>query len=80
MVACATHDGAGLYFVEPEAASTRLYRRDLATGERRFLREVRAPDPAGVTRFDLHVARDGEAYAYTLDRWLTNLFLLENIR
>jgi len=34
------------------------------------------PDPAGLTRFDLYVAREGEAYAYTLDRWLTNLFLL----
>ncbi len=73
-------DGEALYFVELEAASARLYGRDLATGERSLVREIRAPDPAGVTRFDLYVARDGEAYAYTLDTQLTNLFLLENVR
>jgi hypothetical protein len=50
-----------------------------AGGERQFMRETRAPDPAGVTRFDLWLARDGEAYVYTLDRTLSNLFVLTNV-
>jgi hypothetical protein len=48
------------------------------TGARGFLREIRVPDPAGATRFDLSLSRTGEAYAYSLDRWLTNLFVIEN--
>jgi hypothetical protein len=56
-----------------------IVRRDLQSGEREIVREVRAPDPAGVTRFDSWTARDGEAYAYQLDRLLTNLFLVENL-
>ena len=51
----------------------------MVTGEREFFREVRVPDPAGVTRFDLWLSRDGESYAYTLDRWLTDLFVIENV-
>jgi hypothetical protein len=36
-----------------------------------------ALDPAGVSRFEVHVLRDGQAYVYTLDRILTNLFVVE---
>ena len=67
-----------VYVLEQDGTSARVFQRDIVTGEREF-REVRAPDPAGVTRFDLRISRDGEAYAYSLDRWLTNLFLIENV-
>jgi hypothetical protein len=72
--------GERLYFVEREGANARIVERSVATGERRTIREIRAPDPAGVTRFDLWVSRNGEAYAYTLDRWLHNLFVIEGLR
>jgi len=39
-----------------------------------------APDPAAVTRFEPWVSRDGEAYAYSLDRVLNSLYVLENVR
>ncbi len=68
-----------VFLVEPDGAGARLVRRNVATGERELVREIRVPDPASVTRFDLHVARDGEAYAYTLDRSSSNLFLIENL-
>jgi hypothetical protein len=49
------------------------------TGLREHLHDVDVPDPAGVTRFDLWIARDGQGYAYTLDRILSNLFLVRGI-
>jgi hypothetical protein len=72
--------GERLYFIEREGANARIVERSVATGERRTIREIGAPDPAGVTRFDPRVSRNGEAYAYTLDRWLHNLFIIEGLR
>ena len=80
MLARWSADPEFVYLVEPEGVGATIVRRSLRTGDREVVREVRAPDPAGVTRFDLWVARDGEAYAYQLDRFLTNLFLLENLK
>jgi hypothetical protein len=34
-------------------------------------------DEAGVTLFDLRLARDGETYAYSVNRTVSDLFLLE---
>jgi len=69
-----------VYMIEQSGASARLVARDLLTGDRRTVRDYRATDPAGVSRFDLWVSRDGNAYAYTLDRRLTNLFVVEGLR
>ncbi len=79
MLARWSEDQRLLYLVERDGAVATIYERDIETGQRTRIREVRVPDPAGVTRFELWVARDGEAYAYTLDRQLSNLYLLENI-
>jgi hypothetical protein len=67
-----------VYVVEQSGAGASVYERNIMTGARGFLREIRVPDPAGATRFDLSLSRTGEAYAYSLDRWLTNLFVIEN--
>jgi eukaryotic-like serine/threonine-protein kinase len=69
-----------VYLVEQDGAGATLVQRNLQTGRREKLRDIRAPDPAGVSRFDLWVSRDVTSYAYTLDRILTNLFLLEGLR
>jgi hypothetical protein len=69
-----------VYMVEQDAAAVTLVTRDLVSGERRPLREIRAAEAAGVTRFDVWVSRDGNAYAYSLDRTLSNLFVVEGLR
>ena len=79
MLARWSADQASLYLVEQRGAVATIYDRDIETGERTRLREIRVPDPAGVTRFELWVAGDGAAYAYTLDRMLSNLYLVENV-
>jgi WD40 repeat protein len=68
-----------LFVLEQDGAGATVYKRNITTGDRSFFREVRVPDPAGVTRFDLWLSRDGETYVYTLDRWLSNLFVIENL-
>jgi hypothetical protein len=68
-----------VYMTEQAGATAWLVARDVTTGERRTIREYRAADPAGVLRFDLWVSRDGNSHAYTLDRRLTNLFVVEGL-
>jgi hypothetical protein len=68
-----------VYVVERSGAGASVYERNIATGARTFLQEIRVHDAAGATRFDLKLSRSGQAYAYSLDRWLTNLFVIENV-
>jgi hypothetical protein len=53
---------------------------DLATGQRTFVREIRARSPAGVTSFDVFVSRDGRSYAYTTNLRLANVFVVSGLR
>jgi hypothetical protein len=69
-----------VYLFEYEGAGARLVERHLGTGARRTLHEIRAPDAAGVSRFDAWVSRSGRAYAYTLNRRTSNLFVLDGLR
>jgi len=68
-----------IFLLEYDGASARLVRRDLVSGERTTVRTLRALDPAAVSRFEAYVSRDGEAYVYTVDRILTNLFVVEGL-
>jgi hypothetical protein len=69
-----------IFLLEYEGTSARLVRRDVVSGERTTVRSFRALDPAGVSRFEVYVSRDGQAYVYTLDRVLTNLFVVEGLQ
>jgi hypothetical protein len=69
-----------IFLLEYEGASARLVRRDLVSGERATVRSFHALDPAGVSRFEAYVSRDGQAYVYTVDRILTNLYVIEGLQ
>jgi Tol biopolymer transport system component len=75
-----SRDGRTLHVVEYEGLAARLVARDVETGARRTIDEIRVPDPAGVLRFDVFVARDGEAWAYSLTRSASNLFVVDGLR
>jgi Tol biopolymer transport system component len=75
-----SNDEEFVYVMELQPAGGRLFRRSLITGERTFMREIFAPDQSAVSRFEPWVSRDGESYAYSLDRGLLSLYVLENIR
>jgi Tol biopolymer transport system component len=79
-VAAWSVDGRSLFVVEQNETVARVFRRVIATGQRTLLREIRAQSPAGVTSFDVFVSRNGEAYAYTTNRRLANVFVVSGLR
>ena len=79
-VAAWSTDGRSLFVVEQADAVARVFRRDVATGRRDLVRELRAQSPAGVTAFDVFVSRDGRSVAYSTALRLANLFVVEGLR
>ena len=74
-------DGASLFVYRPVALPARVHRVQLATGQREVWRELTAADPAGVYKIaPIAIAPDGNAYAYTALRVLSELYLTEGVR
>ncbi|HEX8408633.1 MAG TPA: protein kinase [Thermoanaerobaculia bacterium] len=74
-------DGASLYVYRPTALPARVHRVTLATGQRQLWRELTAADPAGVYKISpVAITPDGNAYAYTAMRVLSELYLTEGVR
>jgi Tol biopolymer transport system component len=61
-------------------ASFQVYRVDAATGQRKLWKELKPPDPVGVTMFSLTVTPNGEAYVYSYQRDLADLYLITGLR
>jgi hypothetical protein len=76
-------DGRWLYVrgsraLEPPA---RCYRVEMATGHREGWRELMPADPAGVTGLGpIVLTEDGQTYAYTYERDLSQLFVANGFR
>jgi len=79
-VAAWSADGRSLFVIEQDETVARVFRRDIATGQRTPVRDIRAQSPAGVTSFDVFVSRDGRAYAYTTSLRLANVFVVTGLR
>jgi hypothetical protein len=79
-VAAWAADGRSLFVVETAGDKARVFRREIATGKREFVRELRAQAPAGVTAFEVFVSRNGQAYAYGTSLRLANLYVIEGLR
>jgi WD40 repeat protein len=74
-------DGGSLFVYRPTALPARVHRVTLATGQRELWRELTAADPAGVYKIaPVTVTPDGNAYAYTAMRVLSELYLAEGVR
>ncbi len=80
MSAAWSADGRSLYVVEQVNELARVFRRDIDTGRRTLVREIRAQPPAGLTSFELFVSRDGRAFAYTTSLRLANVYVIEGLR
>jgi eukaryotic-like serine/threonine-protein kinase len=79
-VAAWSTDGRALFVVEQTDSIARVFRRDITTGRRDLIREIRAQAPAGVGAFDVFVSRDGRRFAYTTSLRLSNVFVVEGLR
>jgi hypothetical protein len=66
--------------VETLLPGARILKRDLATGERTLIRELRPEDPTGMTLFRGIMAPSGDAFAAFYVRASTALFLARGLR
>ncbi len=57
-----------------------LLRMDARTGAKTLLRDLRPPDPLGVTASSVTVTPDGASYAFSYQRDLSNLFLVTGLK
>ena len=54
---------------------------DVKTGQETLLHQIEPVDPAGVDEFGFTLASaDGRAYAYTVHRTLSTLFLVDGLK
>lgn len=75
-----SQDGRSLVLSETLLPGARILKRDLATGARTPVRELRPEDPTGVGFFQGTVSRSGDAFAAVYVRALNALFLATDLR
>ncbi|HEY6052147.1 MAG TPA: WD40 repeat domain-containing protein, partial [Thermoanaerobaculia bacterium] len=72
-----TPNSRGIFVMSREGASFRIYRIELATGDRALWKEIAPPDPAGfvgITSF--FFADDARSYVYSYQRIMADLYLV----
>jgi eukaryotic-like serine/threonine-protein kinase len=58
-----------------------ITRIDLATGKRTPFKEIVAADPAGAQSIvNIRFSADGKSYAYSLGRWLSDLYVVDGLK
>jgi Tol biopolymer transport system component len=75
-------DGGSVYVRSPSAFYPRIFRIDVSTGRRTFVKELVPPDPAGLVAVGLRVrmTADGRSYAYGYTRTLSELFVATGLK
>ena len=74
-------DGRSIFALLRVSTPPALYKLDLATQREVLVREFVPGDPVGILPFAVvQLARDGEVYAYTYWRLLSDLYLVEGLQ
>jgi dipeptidyl aminopeptidase/acylaminoacyl peptidase len=74
-------DGRSLYIYRPGELPAKVYRLDLATGQKTFLRQLMPSDPAGVeTIGPILLTQDAKTCVYGYHRTLSDLYLVDGLR
>jgi hypothetical protein len=74
-------DGHSAYLYHDEKTFAPVYRFDLTTGKRSLVATLAPSDVAGVTGYDsVAFTVDGKSYAYSYNRNMSDLFLLDGVR
>ena len=76
-----TADGRSAYVYHDEKTSAPVYRVDLTTGKRDHVAMLAPGNPDVVTAIpNVRITRDGKFFAYSYNRELSDLYLVENVR
>jgi eukaryotic-like serine/threonine-protein kinase len=74
-------DGRSTYAYHDQRTFVAVYRLDVATGRRSLVATLAPNDAAGVTSFiSVALTPDGKSYAYSFDRTLSELFLVDGVK
>ncbi len=74
-------DGRSLYVHRPGDLPARVYRLDLASGQRTLWRQLMPSDSAGVRSINpIVMTPDGKTYVYGYHRILSDLYLVEGVK
>jgi Tol biopolymer transport system component/predicted Ser/Thr protein kinase len=76
-----TPDSGELYVYRPSDLPARVYRLNLASGQRTLWKQLMPPDPAGVELVGpVLISADGKAYVYGYRRMLSDLYLVDGLK
>jgi Tol biopolymer transport system component len=76
-----SQDGRSAYVYQDRKTYADLYRLDLSTGKRQLVKRLAPADPAGLSAIaPVRITPDGKAYAYSYDRALSELYLVEGVK
>jgi Tol biopolymer transport system component len=75
------NDGDALFITVGAGSPSKIYLLNPFTGKKTFWKEIGPSDPAGVTfMFNPVITPDGKSYAYSYERALSDLFLIEGLK
>jgi hypothetical protein len=76
-----TADSMSLYIYRPSDLPAKVYRLNIATGQRTLWKQLMPPDPAGVELVGpILPSADGKAYVYGYRRMLSDLYLVDGLK
>jgi serine/threonine protein kinase len=74
-------NGKTIFVGNPKDHGFRIFRLDLSTGRRELWRDITPSDPAGIFgNLSVVITPDGKAYAYSLPRLMSDLYLVEGLK
>jgi dipeptidyl aminopeptidase/acylaminoacyl peptidase len=75
-------DGEHIFLRQSAADNTsvRLYRLNVTTGKRDFIKEIGPTDPVGARMMSVAITPDGKSYAYSYQRDLGSLYLVKGLK
>jgi serine/threonine protein kinase/Tol biopolymer transport system component len=76
-----TQDGRGLYLYRTGEVPAKVYRLDLATGQKTLWKQIVPVDPTGVSTIGpILMTPDGKSYVYGFHRTLGDLYLVDGLK
>jgi Tol biopolymer transport system component len=74
-------DGHSVFVTRAGDIPAKVYRVDFTNQSRRLIAELSVPDRTGLTGIRyIQIAPDGKSYAFTFSRFLTELYLIEDLK